>query len=753
LSFLDHHILGGNPLLGTTPLLLGGGIPDTAFTPLEGDDRKLVSTLKRINRQEREGQRTFDLDAIEAQSTLHIVQAMEDLERYPSDTSADMHAKEILWRRIEESEELERAKFIANAWCAAFVIQKTKDKPILTDDILRRLRKAPLHLHSPLRDEVDSLASQYQFFHLHLAFPGVFRVPTNGEESENWVAGWSGGFDVVASNPPWERVKLQEQEWFAPRRPSISSETNSAKRRRMIGRLAGEDPPLHDAFLRAVRTAEGELLLLKSSGRYPLCGRGDVNTYAVFTELARDSLSPEGMTGLIVPSKIATSDTTKAFFSHIINDAAIVSLFEFNNKGFFPDVAGAQGNRFCLLTVTGTEGRSEHPQFAFGMEKVDDLNDASRRFTLDGDDLALLNPNTGTCPVFRSSRDAEITKAIYRQMGVIIKEDSPHGDPWGLDDRIRRLFDMGNPAVARICVESEIEAELGDYVAMYEAKMMHQFTHRFGDYSQRRNSAEGKGVRQLPTPSSAQLRDPEYEPCPRYWIERTEVAERIGSFSDAEWVLCWRDITSALDERTVICTVLPVVATDFTLRVGFPKRRGPHAALLLAALNSFVLDYCARQKIGGTHLADFVFKQLPLPDPDNLEIMAPWDITQTVIRWLTPRVLELTYTASDLAGFARDLGYYGPAFEWEEERRLLIRVEMDACFFHLYGIDRDDVEYIMSTFPIVQRKDEAIHGEYRTARLILERYDAMSKAVETGVAYQTILDPPPAGSAFTDPMT
>ena len=112
--------------------------------------------------------------------------------------------------------------------------------------------------------------------------------------------------------------------------------------------------------------------------------------------------------------------------------------------------------------------------------------------------------------------------------------------------------------------------------------------------------------------------------------------------------------------------------------------------------------------------------------------------------WIGSRAIELTYTAWDLLPFCKSCGWDGPPFRWDEERRFLLRCELDAAYFHLYGIERDDVDYIMETFPIVKRKDEAAHGEYRTKRVILEIYDEMALAMQGGPAYQTRLDPPPA---------
>ena len=125
-------------------------------------------------------------------------------------------------------------------------------------------------------------------------------------------------------------------------------------------------------------------------------------------------------------------------------------------------------------------------------------------------------------------------------------------------------------------------------------------------------------------------------------------------------------------------------------------------------------------------------------------MLPPSAYTQGNHAFIRARVLELTYTARDICGFASDLGYTGAPFHWNPERRFLIRCELDALYFHLYGISREDACYILDTFPIVRRKDEAEHGEYRTQRLILELYDAMAEAERTGVPYQTRLDPPPA---------
>jgi hypothetical protein len=198
-----------------------------------------------------------------------------------------------------------------------------------------------------------------------------------------------------------------------------------------------------------------------------------------------------------------------------------------------------------------------------------------------------------------------------------------------------------------------------------------------------------------------------------------------------------------------------------TCHILYPDTPVAVASLLVGNLSTFVLDYVARQKIGGTHLTRSLLKQFPVLPPGSYHEATGWGGATTLADWLASRVLELTYTAWDLKALALDCGYAGPPFRWDEERRFLLRCELDAAYFHLYlgppaecGADspelremfptpRDAVDYIMETFPIVKRKDERQHGEYRTKRVILEIYDAMQKAVDTGQPYQTRVNPRP----------
>jgi hypothetical protein len=471
----------------------------------------------------------------------------------------------------------------------------------------------------------------------------------------------------------------------------------------------------------------------------------------------RTLIAATGRAGVIVPSGIATDDTTKFFFRDLVEHGSLVSLFDFENKGILPGVHSSY--KFCLLTLAGSRRPEREAEFVFFAHATSDLTEPERRFRLSADDFALLNPNTRTCPIFRTRRDAEITKGIYGRVPVLVNEEMGEaGNPWRVSFR-QGLFNMASDSGMFRTREQLEEAgwrlkgnvfRRGDeaYLPLYEAKMTHQFDHRFGDYAAVPSDSSSVQLPDVPLERHA---DADFLPLPRYWVAAKEVEARLVDRWTCDWLLGWRDICRNTDERTVISAVIPRTAVGDTFLLALPQVPPVVVVGLLADLDSFVLDYVARQKLGGIHLKYHVFKQLAVFPPSGYAEMAPWEPDSSLADWLGPRVLELTYAVWDLAAFGKDLGWDGPPSCLDADRRKQLRPELDAAFFQLYGIERDDVDYIMDTFPIVRKNDEKAHGEYRTKRLILEVYDAMGAAIRSGRPYQTILDPPPGDPSVTHP--
>ncbi len=444
LTFLDHHIQVGNSLLGTTPKLMAEGIPNDAFKPIEGDDKTTASALRKRNRgelkQREAGLRQLGLEQAPAADYGFLTATMSDLAKSADDSLSDIQAKEELYAAIANSPEYIQARLLADAWCSAFVWAKRQGEDMpLTDLVYRHLEAEPdAPQFENLREKIAALTDRYGFFHWHVAFPDLFSVPEDLSTAENEAAGWNGGFDVVLGNPPWEHTEIKEKEWFAERDPEIAA-APGAKRKQLIAALKDHNPELYGAFATDKRKADGLSHFVRTSRNYPLTGRGRINTYPLFAARKRSLISGRGRVGMIVPSGIATDDTTKFFFQDLMKTHSLASLYDFENRQkLFPAVDSRM--KFSLLTMTGADIRSRESEFVFFALNVADLDDKWRRFKLSAADIAMLNPNTGTMATFRSQRDAEITKAIYSRVPVLIRE-SPTENAWGITFK-QGLFNM-----------------------------------------------------------------------------------------------------------------------------------------------------------------------------------------------------------------------------------------------------------------------------------------------------------------------
>ncbi|MHC4176160.1 MAG: Eco57I restriction-modification methylase domain-containing protein [Planctomycetota bacterium] len=539
------------------------------------------------------------------------------------------------------------------------------------------------------------------------------------------------GFDCVIGNPPWERLKLQEREFFAFSAPKIAGAVSAAQRRKMITALQRSNPDLYARYEQAKQLAEQTLAHVRSSGSFPLTAKGDINTYMLFAELARKIVSPRGRVGLLVPSGIVTDKTTAPFFAELMAGKSLISLHDFENKApVFPDVH--RSFKFSTLVMGGSEVKVPETDFVFFARRMSDLKHKDRHIPLSSKDMALLNPNTRTCPIFRSRRDAQLTKAIYRRVPVLVdKSRKEGGNPWGI--KFATMFHQTNDAElfrTREDLRKMKARQHGNrwkkgkqtFLPLYEAKMVQAFDHRAASVVV--ESANWMRQGQTDTTSPVAHQNPEFVVQPRWWVEESEVAKVLGERLKATY-LCYKDVTSATNQRTMIAGMIPHAAVvNSAPLVLTGEEIGPRQeCCLLGNLNSYALDFVARQKVGGVHLNFFIVEQLPLLSPDRHGDRCPWDKRYTLERWISDRVLKLTCTADDMRPLAEAAGFDPPVHKWNPAERAEVMAELDAAFFLLYGIRREDVEYILSTFSVAKRGEDATGRLFPVETSILEIYD------------------------------
>lgn len=750
LGFFDAQIRCGDALLGVFDLkVLEDGIPDAAYKPLTGDDKDIASIYKKINAATVKGQGGFDFGSglNKLPETKPLALDFSGFRDLPEDTLEEIGAKSKRFKQLRKGQEFVRAKAACDLFVAAFLLPKTGSAPTgpseraipTTEELWMALNQGKMR---QAMVDAPKAARKARAFHWPLEFPDIMQ---------------RGGFDVVLGNPPWERVKLQEQEFFALKDQEIATAKNAAARKKLIAALAQTNPRLSKEWDEALRAAATESHFMRESGRFPLGGVGDVNTYAVFTDLAWRALHPSGRAGLIIPNGLVVGFTYREFLKQLLSNKSLVSFYGFENEDkIFKDVHNE--TKFGLLTIGGTDVEIDQPWFTAHIRQPAEIADPEKRFALTVDEIRAINPNTLNLPTFRWTKDAKVTAAIHMAAPILIEKDGNTvvSSPWKAS--LATLFHMSGASekfIDHADVEDKISnrdgmlAELSNgqkIYPLYEGKMYWHFDHRYGTYEAQTEKQANKGV--LPRVAEAKHRDPNYRVQPRYWVDAKLTDTVLADQANRKWFYSWRDV--GISERTLIGTIIPKTATGDKAPVLFADQTPKLFAALAAVLGSLVADYAIRQK--AMNIKFFVMEQAPALAPEQLSQDVAWLATNPV-EWLIPRTLELCYTNVELEAFAHDLGHEAGPFLWNPDRRPQLQAEIDAAMLHLYGLDRTQAEWILDSFTVLRKYEERDHQEFRTKRLVLATYDAMADAKKRGTAYETPLNPPPADPSLCHPTT
>ncbi len=721
LSFLDHHLRCGNSLFGSW-VRQGVEKATRHGTPL-----LLHEPIRH---------------AVRAASRMQIIEGLTDAEIAEAHRSADVFAEveemtaplDALLKLIHALDWIDIGDKARKASVNGFFDGQFGDlMEIATGQSDPDAANEEGRLFAELLEQAREVIREENFLNWQVTFPGIW---SDWESEEP-----SGGFDAVIGNPPWDRMKLAQVEWFARRRPEIAMQQRAADRKRMVAALEKAGDPLARDFAKADGRIRTAIRVVRGSGDYPLLSGGDVNLYSLFVERATALVRKTGLIGLLVPSGIASDKTAAAFFRRVSTERRLRALYDFENrrnryglKPFFKDVHSSF--KFCVF-VAGPVSTTTAARCAFFLQKVSELANPGVRLSLDAGDFALVNPNTGTTPVFRSRRDADLTVAIYSRTPVLVDRSSgSEVRAWPV--RYLRMFDMTNSS-GLFRSRRELEEREGAYpvsgnvfgsasgrwLPLYEGKMVQAYDHRAASV------VINPDNRHRPAQPSAageeRHRNRDWVPEPRYWVSERECGWR----KPEGWVLGFKEISSPTNIRTMIAALLPTVAFGNKIPLLAPSGDERDEWLLCANLNALPFDYVVRQKLHGQTLNLFILEQLPVIRPQTYGQVRFGSRTAADI--VREAVLELVYTSRDMAPFARDMGHVDgsgkakPPFAWDGLRRLRLRARLDAVFFHLYGItDRDDVRHVYSTFPKVEREETAVHGTYRSREICLACMNALA---------------------------
>ena len=721
LSFLDHHLHCGDSLVGMSvadagPELnrLGGLFATSAITEVE----EASDGMQRI-----EGM--SDADISEVRESAELYRKVKDATAGISDVLDTLTG--LCWLTTGMNASGRRAA--ESPVVAALRQQPENAFTLLSQGMVAagpdndvQTATAGTEFNNTLM-KVKDIANSESFLHWETAFPGVWQQWQNQERT--------GGFNAVIGNPPWDQIEQPEKEWFENLYPELARSSSAAGRKQAIQALLAQGDPHVEQFYEAKARTDKLSGVIRSSGYYPMLSGGRMNLYSLFVERATSLVSPDGMVGLLTPSGIYANKHAADFFKAISTSGRIAGLFDFENRRvFFKDIHAS--TKFCALIFGGSDRRFRETECAFFVHDPKELSDPDNCFPLKPDDFTRVNPNTGTAPIFRTRRDAEITAGAYERYPVLLNRAQGDESPvWPVLYR-QGLFNMTTDSHLFKTAEqldsggfypvAENRWMNGNelYLPLYEGKMVQAFDHRAAHVADHAGNVFRRG--QPDKLSEEEHKDPTFSSRPRYWVSDQENLVNKNS----KWLLAFKDITATTNARTMIAAIIPNAGCGHTLPVLLPRDDSfdAHKAVCCAAnLNSFIFDYIARQKVQGTHLYLYIIEQLPVIPGDAYDRQFNNGTARDLVR---DHVLRLTYTANDMIPFARDLGYDGPPFIWDEEERRHLRARLDALYFHLYGLSRDDADYVLSTFTIVQQEDKKKFDAYRTRDLILAYMNALA---------------------------
>ncbi|MEW5979780.1 MAG: N-6 DNA methylase [Acidobacteriota bacterium] len=699
LSFLDHHIRVGNSLLGATPELVANGIPDDAFVAIEGDDKKACAVLRTRNKAERKG--WGPLFAVEdARTQAALQQAAAALEDLPDDRPEDIRAKELAFRRHEETEEYRHKTRLADAWCAAFVIRKHFREPGreasasgITQGHLIDLAAARA-LVADLACEVERVAGHYKFFHWHLAFPEVFA---------------KGGFDCVLGNPPWDTLSPDRREFFAKwvnGLRSMAPEEQEAEIDRLLGRI-----DIAAQWAQHCRDLFALVHFLKNSGVYTLyapgnLGKGDFNIYRMFVETALRRIRPGGVASQVVPAGLYGGANASAIRKFVLDENRLVFLAGCENKGavFFP---GVHPQTWFSIYAIERGGSTSAFRAIFGVDSVEKATRALLdAMEFDAGLIRQLAPDTYAIPDLRNLAELTTSQKMYDRY-------PPFGrDITGLPSRH---------------YQREIEMDCGlftidpDGLPVYEGRMIDHFDHRTKTYV----SGHGNSALWI----ARAFGDPEKAIAPQWRIRRQDIPSKLGNRVN-RYRIGFGDVANPRNERSFVATLIPpnVICGNTVPTIDFGWVDEWAYLPWLAIANSFVMDNLVRKKLTSQHLKPYILDSLPFPRP---ALTDPW------VQRVAPLVLRLVCTAPEMVEFWNSMAQHEvcaavpsgtvplDAFT-DEPARALARAELDAIVAHeVFGLTRDELNDVLESFPVLRNRDEKTYGVYRTKQLILDALERL----------------------------
>ena len=700
LSFLDHHIVCGDSLVGWPMFEIPDSVPNEAFEfgKAESEDKKILKVARNENKEYLAGIQTLWAEPNEPSAGLSLPSLLD----YPDLTHDDVRAKAVALAHYKASQHYRDGKAAADLWTASFFWTHSHGPAPSTRQYRSFLAG---EVDQELASEADAVCAPLGPLHWALEFPDVRD---------------RGGFDLIVGNPPWEQFKGEELEFFADSAPRLVP-LPSKERKLAIDAMEDGDPNLYRKW-RDYQSGQSRLAHYAKAAQCRFTRTtGEVNTYFLFAELGRSLLRSDGKAGLILKTGLAVDAAQSAVWNKLLDLGALEEVIDFLNgnvrgsQQFFASVS--KDERFCVVILGNRTEKTQSMKVSMLGASVEDA--IERLHTVSYEDLAAATPITRTLVSCRSSWELELMASLHRRWGLLPlsnQEKMSDGDTWDLryvtiyhssGGQQHFLSDKAFCEGWSVAPDGSLERGAERALPVFEGKMVNRYDHRARTY--RGYVGENKYGRrpEIPRLTEQQHRDPDFEPDPRYWVPTSVGKEHLDRLLRDGAVVAVRDVGRAVTEpRLVKATLLRrVPATD---KLPFLVAPLNQALGLVAILNSSVFDFQARLIQGGSGLKSWILGQCAVPPQSALD----------------PAIGELVVELSvNSIALANEYGL--PLQPWDEDDRHAVEAEIDARVAWSFGVNIDEYVQLWDHFSVLEAQETRRLGEFRSKRMAIEAYEML----------------------------
>ncbi len=494
-----------------------------------------------------------------------------------------------------------------------------------------------------------------------LAAAGKFYSPGMGISAE-------GNMDIVIGNPPWEKIRFEEKKFLHHYTLDENIGTKS-ERKKYLQNISPKNKEYYDDFINDYETVK---LIIKRDTFFDQSNCGELNTYALFTELCLNSLDEDGITGLIIKSSLVKMPVYSGFFRKITGDRSLYELYMFINKRKIFNIDSRE--EFSVIYLK----KRNHSDFQLAVN-MDDFTDFSNgeKIGLSYELLNILNPDTGMVPNVSSNKELEFLASAY-------KNNSTFGTVYPLC-KFGRLVHLTNHS-AYIKKNAE-----DNYLPIYEGKFIEIYT---GKYATFRDVAENDKYKNKATARSIENIDGEEYPQSRFFI-RDDVWKNLSKKFNGEFIIAWRSLTAATNRRTMLATILPLIPTCQSIQI-LQLDKVEEMLHILAIFNSIIFDYIVRLKMAGLDLTQTIIKQIPVPDEEMFRKQIDFEGRRASLEThINSRIKKLYKNDVRLDKLFSQIETYNVE-DWKTRKELI--AEIDCLVAFLYSIDRETLKKIAYSF-------------------------------------------------------